>query len=421
MCVFGISFLIFLRGMTMKIYPFLIVLACCALIITGLGIPVNCAGLFYESVSKQLGVGTGKLSVYITVQYAVAGLFLPVAGKLLQKYDSRIVLTFAVITDSLAFGCLGLASTIWEFYLAGIFLGIGSAFLIYLAIPVLITNWFAKKTGLAMGIAFSAAGLASAIASPLITVWISKLGLNYAYGLCGVIMAIISLPFTIFIVRFAPENMGLKPYGFQSKTENYEKKTGLTLKEALGSSSFYFTFIFAGLIGITSAYLFHLPACMTEFGFSKMQAATILSAAVLGITFGKLGIGWLNDALGVEFAAPIGTGIGLIGMIMLFGNFSYYSSLAAGLCYGTGFACTVLEPPPLVKKLFGMLDYSVIYASIMTFSALGCAFGATLIGVTRDYAADYHKALLLLILLQLIAIISFILALMTGRKIMAAT
>ncbi len=121
-------------------YPFKIVLACCALIITGLGIPVNCAGLFYSGVSQSLHVSIGAISLYITIQYAVAGFILPLAGRLLQKYGGRIVLTGAVIMDSIAFGALCAAKNIWIFYVAGVFLGIGSAFLIYLAIPVLITN-----------------------------------------------------------------------------------------------------------------------------------------------------------------------------------------------------------------------------------------------------------------------------------------
>ena len=137
-------------------YPFKIVLACCALIITGLGIPVNCAGLFYASVSEALDVSIGSLSVYITIQYAVAGIFLPLAGKLLQNRGARSVLTVAVALDSLAFGMLCFSKSIWAFYIAGVFLGVGSAFLIYLAIPVLITNWFESKRGLAMGISFSA-------------------------------------------------------------------------------------------------------------------------------------------------------------------------------------------------------------------------------------------------------------------------
>ena len=111
-------------------YPFKIVLACCALIITGLGIPVNCAGLFYASVSGALDVSIGALSVYITIQYAVAGVFLPLAGKLLQTRGARAVLTVAVIMDSAAFGLLCLAQSIWTFYVASVFLGMGSAFLI---------------------------------------------------------------------------------------------------------------------------------------------------------------------------------------------------------------------------------------------------------------------------------------------------
>lgn len=395
-------------------YPFKIVLACCALIITGLGIPVNCAGLFYASVSNALDVSIGALSVYITIQYAVAGVSLPLAGKLLQARGARSVLTVAVIMDSAAFGLLCFAQSIWAFYAAGVFLGVGSAFLIYLAIPVLITNWFERKTGLAMGISFSAAGIASALASPLITWSIAQFGWRPTYGACGLVMAAISLPFTLFIVRSTPAELGLKPYGAGASAASTVLTAGMRLKNALRTPSFYCIFLFAGLIGITSAFLFHLPACMGEYGFTQMQAASILSAAVIGITCGKLGIGWLNDLLGVKWAAPIGVGLGLIGMVLLISHLAFVPSLVGGLCYGIGFACTVLEPPPLVKRIFGMADYGVIYACIMTFSALGCAFGATLIGAVRDMAQGYGAALTLLIVLQAAALTAFAAAIITG-------
>lgn len=152
---------------------------------------------------------------------------------------------------------------------------------------------------------------------------------------------------------------------------------------------------------------------MSEYGFTQMQAASILSAAVIGITCGKLGIGWLNDLLGVKWAAPIGVGLGLLGMVLLISHLAFLPSLAGGLCYGIGFACTVLEPP-LVKRIFGMADYGVIYACIMTFSALGCAFGATLIGAVRDMARGYGAALTLLIVLQAVALAAFAAAIITG-------
>lgn len=362
-------------------YPFKIVLACCALIITGLGIPVNCAGLFYASVSDALDVSIGALSVYITIQYAVAGVFLPLAGKLLQSRGARAVLTVAVLLDSAAFGLLCIAQNIWAFYVAGVFLGVGSAFLIYLAIPVLITNWLERKTGHAMGISFSAAGVASALASPLITWGIAQFGWRPAYGACGLVMAAISLPITLFIVRSTPAELGLQPYGAGASAASTDHKAGMLLKNALRTPSFYCIFLFAGLIGITC---------------------------------GKLGIGWLNDLLGVKWAAPIGVGLGHLGMVLLISHLAFLPSLAGGLCYGIGFACTVLEPPPLVKRIFGMADYGVIYACIMTFSALGCAFGATLIGAVRDMAQGYGAALTLLIVLQAAAIAAFAAAIITG-------
>lgn len=153
---------------------------------------------------------------------------------------------------------------------------------------------------------------------------------------------------------------------------------------------------------------------MSEYGFTQMETASILSAAVIGITCGKIGIGWLNDIPGVKWAALLDAGLSLTGMVLLIFHLAFLPSLVGGFCYGIGFACTALEPP-LVKKIFSMADYGIIYACIMTLSALGCAFGATLIGAVRDMAQGYRTALILLISLQATALVAFAAAIVTGK------
>ena len=54
--------------------PLLIVAACSGLAMAAIGISINCAGIFFESVSEDLGVGRGDVSLTVTLTNVLTGL-----------------------------------------------------------------------------------------------------------------------------------------------------------------------------------------------------------------------------------------------------------------------------------------------------------------------------------------------------------
>src|SRR6476619_3131929 len=88
-------------------YAWWIAIACCAIYAGSVGIVVACAGLFYKHVSTELGVGTADIVFYTTLMYLVITITLPFAGKIFSKFDIRLILSVAALTDALAFGLMG--------------------------------------------------------------------------------------------------------------------------------------------------------------------------------------------------------------------------------------------------------------------------------------------------------------------------
>lgn len=75
------------------------------------------AGLFLNPVSQDLGIGMGQLTLYFSISSIVTILFLPIAGKLMQKYDIRLILVIAVLLQAGSFT----DSVLCVLYGAGIF------------------------------------------------------------------------------------------------------------------------------------------------------------------------------------------------------------------------------------------------------------------------------------------------------------
>ena len=404
-------------------YHVWIVISCCMLMTTGIAIPLTCASTFFPKISEALGVGSGPVSMIMTIQNVVVALLLPFAGKMLATKNVRTVLTTAMIIYAVGMGSMSFHSALWQFYVSGVILGIGGAFVIYLTVPIMINNWFKAKVGLAMGVSFAFAGIGATVFSP-VTGWaIDTYGWRPAYMFLAVAMLTLSLPFTIFVMCNRPEDIGLRPYGDDGTQSAADKAkdaaSGVSTSVALRTPQFYMLFFFAGLLGVSAAMLYQVTSYMVSLGYSTTMGASVVAAGTIGVTCGKVGVGYLNDKIGLSGAAIAGITTGICGiLIMLFGvGFGLPAMFAGCVLYGVSYACTALEPPIVVRRIFGNKNYTQIFSYIMTCSAMGTAFGTSILGFIRDLTGSYAASLGLAMCLLIIALTLVLLALKTGKNL----
>jgi len=194
-------------------------------IVTGCMMTFGCAalgfstwGLFQPVVSDALGVPKTEFALYITIMYLTMTAFSPFAGKILQKKDVRIVLTAAACLVSLSFLLTSFTTHIWVFYIAGVLLGMGEIFILWLAMPTLINNWFVKRSGMILGVCMAFTGVGGAVWSTVFTVLLHDgTDFHMIYRLWAVIALVTAVPFTLFCLRSKPSDVGLLPYGASSE------------------------------------------------------------------------------------------------------------------------------------------------------------------------------------------------------------
>lgn len=404
-------------------YAWWILVASAAIYAASVGIIVSCAGLLYRAVSADLGVGIAEISLYTTLMYLTVTLFLPFAGKILKKVDLRILLTSAGIINALAFGLMGTYHSVFPFYISGVLLGIGSTFLIYGTIPLIINNWFKVKTGTVLGIAMAFMGIGGAIFAPITGVLIDSIGWRSTYMLLGVIVAILILPFSIFIIRKDPTDLNMTALGASEEKGNsaisVSPESGVTKSVAQKSAAFYLIMLFTGLFGLASTVSFHVPNFVQSNGFSATLAATVVTCVTIGQTGGKFLLGYINDKFGVKLALLTGIGGGMLGVIVLLISDSLgVTSLYIGsLLFGIGFSGSTLLPPVVIREVFGNRDYASIYTTIMSASTLGVACGTTLFSYIFDKTGSYYIVFIIVIIMFIITISSSLYSLLWKRKL----
>lgn len=398
-------------------------IASAAIYAASVGIIVSCAGLLYRAVAQDFGVGVSEISLYTSIMYLTVTVFLPFAGKILNKFDVRYILTAAGIINALAFGLMSTYNAPWQFYMSGFALGIGSTFLIYGTIPLLINNWFKAKAGTALGVSMAFMGIGGAIFAQVTGFLIEAIGWRSTYMTLGVIVALMIIPFSLFVIRSKPEQMRMQPYGADEATGEAaaasDENRGLMKKDAMKTLPFYLILTFTGLFGLASTVGFHVPNFVQSVGFSAALAATGVTCVTIGQTGGKFLIGAVNDKFGIQAALATGIGGGILGIIalMISDSVGVWMLLVGAFLFGIGFSGSTLLPPPVIRAVFGGKDYASIYTTIMSASTLGVAVGTTLFSFIFDSTGSYYIVFVTVIVLFIIVLSSSLYSLTWKKKL----
>lgn len=378
-------------------YAWLILIACCMMQGAGLGLISNCAGVFFSPVCNDLGFEMGKFTLFRTLFTMAQALTLPYVAKLFRKYDVRVIISAATVIMGGISILQGTFTSLWQFYVFGIIQGCAAAFIGVIPAPILLGNWFYKNTGTAVGISAAFSGLVGMIGSSALGVLIPAYGWRTSYMIIGVAAMVLILPFSLFILRYKPEDKGMLPYGAD---ENYVSKTDA--KAAAKKEKFsdfakqpiFYISLTAYACSIISSYLnSFLPSCGLEAGLPMATAALLTSLALCGNMTTKLFLGKLCDSYGVIKIFVLSIVVAIVGHGLIFIG-STAPMMAGALLYGiTMPLSTVLMP--LFCRLFWKGDtYASAYSYVSMFGMLISAPFNTLFGTMYDMTGNYDLTII---------------------------
>lgn len=213
---------------------------------------------------------------------------------------------------------------------------------------------------------------------------IETYGWRTTYLIFGIIILVIVTPLLGLLLRNYPADKGLKPFGEKADTTE-TVKIGTDYAVAIKTPVFYALMVFAFLMIAVSTLNLFMPTYVTSVGFSVEQSAFVASAIMLGVTIGKIALGYINDrsSLAGVFTS---TGLGILGFVfLLMGNESMALMTIGGFLFGWAYAGVTVETALLVRTVFGTKDYSQIFSNISIALALGGAVMAGGWGYLVDF------------------------------------
>ncbi|KOS67972.1 MFS transporter [Lysinibacillus contaminans] len=375
-------------------------------------------GLFLTPVTQDLGIGMGSLTLYFSIASIVTMIFLPIAGKLMAKYDIKLILIVAIILMAGSFAMFGLMSSVWGWYLFSIPMAIGSVFITQIAGPVLINNWFKKHNGLAIGIMVAIGGVLGAVIQPTVGNLIATQGWRFTYIALGIAVAAIIIPIILLVIRMSPQQKGLQPLGMDEVETNEGSSAqqvtavGVTAAVAKKSSAFFALLAFFFIITSIASFSQHIAPFAMGIGYDIKFAGSVLGAMQIGVLVGALSFGVLSDKIGAKSTAVFAMLLGLIpvGILLTVPENPTLFTVAI-IIFGFVVSSLGTLGPLLTTALFGSKDYSQIYST----AAIGLAVAGIVAlpgygfvyEITGSYTFVLYGLAIMLVLNALLVLLAF--------------
>ncbi len=378
----------------------------CGLLVGAGAVHIFAFGVFLKPVTESLGIGRAEMSSGLILTSTLNALGCLPLGYMLDRWGVRRIMIPGLILY--AIGCSGwalLTASPWvilaTFGFAGLFGAIGSP----VPYGTVLSLWFDRQRGLAIGVAMAGVGLGVALIPQLAAFLIRNFGWRAAYVGMGIAIIVIAwLPVAIF-VREPKERDSAR----QADVAPVDQVLpGMDAAQAIkGSWRFWALTIgfFLAIVAINGT-LTHTVALLTDRGIPLQEATGALSAAGIALLAGRILSGWCLDRYHGPFVAICFFLIPMVGIAILAGNLGLKLSLLGAVLCGLGVGAEVDIMAFFVSRYFGLKAYGKIYGTMFAAFSFANGFGPTIAGGSFD---RYHSYVPAFILFEILLVVTCLL------------
>jgi MFS family permease len=185
-----------------------------AFVTMGVGVNARTAfSLLFPPILDEFAWERGVTAGAFSFGFLVSGVLSPFLGRLMDRRGPRVVMEMGVGLMAAGLMLAQLVREPWHLYATlGVLVGGGSICLSYTGQALYLPNWFVRRRGLAMSVAYSGVGVGSIILLPWVQSLIERAGWRAACLALGILTLGLLAPLNL-MVRRGPEDLGLAPDG----------------------------------------------------------------------------------------------------------------------------------------------------------------------------------------------------------------
>jgi MFS transporter, OFA family, oxalate/formate antiporter len=386
--------------MTMKnnLYGWVVVASLFFMYAISNGFTLNTLPLFYTAIGTDLGIDSEAIQRGPSLLFVLIAFMAPLMGRLLDKYSARLLITIGavgLVADIFFFSFIKSYPQFITFYVIyAVFLALGGI----ISSVFLITRWFNKNRGKAIGIFLVSSSVGGAILNPLAGKWIKELGWHEAAMQLGFIAA----AFLIIPLFFIRDNKSAV-----NVSGGYGSNHDVTLSQASRTPAFYLLLIATGVMWFCIyGIITNQPLYFADLKLDPAQSGKVIGTFFTFSILGKLIFGTLSDYFNKRNIMLLAIATLTIGSILLIQTANNQSLLMPyAICYGIGFSGVFTMIQLLVAELYQGRNYGSILGIVTMVDTLAGAAGAYVLGAMHKSQGNYSGAFMVMLVLCGIALV----------------
>jgi MFS family permease len=385
------------------------VMVAVAFVTMGIGVNARTAfSLLFPPIVDEFGWERGVTAGAFSFGFLVSAVLTPTLGRIMDRAGPRVVMELGVGLMGAGLLLAPLTSEPWHLYATlGVLVGGGSVCLGYSGQSLFLPNWFVRRRGLAMGLAFAGVGVGSITLLPWLQLLIESAGWRAACVAMGLLVLVVLAPINL-LLRKRPQDVGLQPDGDAAPSPDVAARPASnvvdaawaavdwTLGRAMRTARFWWI-AFGYFCGLYAWYAVqvHQTKYLIEIGFSPIVAAWALGLVSLVGIPGQVALGHISDRIGREWvwtASSVGFIVCYLALILLRENpnepLLYVMIVAQG---ALGYGLTSIFGA-IVAEIFEGKHYGSIFGTLMLAAIVGGGAGPWVTGALHDALGSYTLA-----------------------------
>jgi MFS family permease len=405
------------QGITLRdhrafFYGWWVVFACAVGLFWGVPVTVFSFTVFLKPLMQEFHAGRAAVSLAFTIHLVVGALSNPLAGWLIGRYGARkVVLPAAAIFGTLLLSVTAFSASLWRLYIFYAALGFVIPGVGPLPYGCVVSHWFDRRRGLALGLMMVGIGSGAMIMPAFAQQLVARFGWQAAYVILGVAVLLISIPVAAAFIKEKPQDLSLLPDGARPKSSTAGQETaapGLSAHDACRTATFWVMVCAFFLVSASvQGCLVHTTAMLRDRGINAQTAASGSSLVGAAVLLGRVFTGYLLDQLFAPRVAAAFFGAAALGIGLLWLGTTPVA-FAGGFLVGLGLGAEVDLIAYLTSRYFGLRAFSEIYSWAFAAFALAGALGPLIMGASFDRTGSYRIALVTFLTATLVAAVLMI-------------
>ena len=164
-----------------------------------------------KQLMAQFHTGRGEVSLSQSITSIAGGITGIFVGRILHRHSPKRFMLWGTIISGLCTLLLSLAHSLLFLYVFFLIGGVAGAFSNAIAMFTVLSRWFTRKWGTAIGIAMAGGGIGSIVIQPLVGIIAQNYGWQATYLFAGSLVLAVNVPLILFVLKDRPESMGYYP------------------------------------------------------------------------------------------------------------------------------------------------------------------------------------------------------------------